>query len=331
MLKILTNCILLLLLSSLSVANADSTRYELSESSRSIMRVGPNQTLDLLVEQIYPDSKPLWPQIKQEIRRINPGAFNRYTGRLLVGQRLKLVTIKQINERVAFKLDEVGKVSAVKGFVVVTDNNGKENQLNKGAILYEGDRVVTSKGAAVELSMIDGAKMQVKQDSAVRITEYVMKSGFETGSRSIIDLIKGGLRKITGAIGANPQSIYRFHTGVLTIGVRGTDYVVKLCKANDCDQSAGRNESDTRMHIVVLDGLITLEDEEGVQGELGLGQYAIATKDNKTLVDDAKPVMGLLNTEERELFDKMEPVQKEKEEDEGIFWPWLLGGALLGI
>jgi hypothetical protein len=297
------------------------------------MRVGPNQTLDLLVEQIYPDSKPLWPRIKQEIRRINPGAFNRYTGDLLVGERLKLVTIKHIRERVAFKLDEVGKVSAIKGYAVVTDNNGKDNQLNKDAILYEGDRVVTSEGAQVELSMIDGAKMQVKPDSAVRITEYVMKSGFETGSRSIIDLIKGGLRKITGAIGANPQSIYRFHTGVLTIGVRGTDYVVKLCKANDCQQSAGRNDSDARMHVVVLDGLITLEDEEGVKGELGLGQYVVATKDNKMRVDDAKPVAGLLNTEERELFDKMEPVEKQEEDDDdsGIPWPWILGGALLGL
>lgn len=329
MLKILINSIVIFVISAPGFLHADTTRYEFAESSRSIMRVGPNQTLDLLVEQIYPQSREHWPRLKQEIRRINPGAFNRYTGRLLVGQRLKLVTIKQIKERVAFKLNEVGKISAIQGYAVVTDNNGKENQLREGAVLYEGDRVVTTKGAQVELSMIDGAKMRVKPNSAVRITEYVMKSGFETGSRSIIDLIKGGLRKITGSIGANPQSIYRFHTGVLTIGVRGTDYIVKLCKENDCSQSAGRNDVDTRMHVVVLDGLITLQDEEGVQGQLALGQYAMANKDNKVRVDDARPVQGLLNTEEQELFDKMEPMPVP--EDDGIVWPWILGGALLGL
>ena len=327
MIKILQKTTILLLLSSLTIIHADSVHYELAESSRSIMRVGPNQSLDLLVEQIYPNNETLWPRIKEEIRRINPGAFNRYTGRLIVGQRLKLVTIKQINQRVAFTQDQVGEVSAIKGYAVVTDNNGNDNRLSLKSVVYEGDRVVTSPDSELELSMIDGAKMRIKEDSAVRISEYEMKSGFESGSKSIIDLIKGGLRKITGSIGANPLSIYRFHTGVMTIGVRGTDFVVKLCNENDCEVSAGRNDQTTRLHVVVLDGLITLQDEEGVQGELALGQYAVATSDKKVRVDDSVPVKGLLNQEELELFNKMElPLQKE-----ASVWPWILGGALLGL
>lgn len=327
MIKTLIKITILLLLSSFTVIHADTIRYELAESSRAIMRVGPNQSLDLLVEQIYPDNESLWPRIKQEIRRINPEAFNRYTGRLIVGQRLKLVTIKQINERVALNKNQVGQVSAINGYAVVTDNNGKENRLSKNAVIYEGDRVVTSKGVELELSMIDGASLRVKQDSAVRISEYEMKSGFESGSKSIIDLIKGGLRKITGAIGANPLSIYRFHTGVMTIGVRGTDFVVKLCNENDCEKSAGRNDKATRMHVVVLDGLVTLEDEDGVKGELALGQYAVATADRKVRVDDSRPVKGLLNEEEQQMFDKTQPLQ----EQENTLWPWILGGALLGF
>lgn len=327
MIKILQKTTILLLLSSLTIIHADSVHYELAESSRSIMRVGPNQSLDLLVEQIYPNNETLWPRIKEEMRRINPGAFNRYTGRLIVGQRLKLVTIKQINERVVFAQDQVGEVSAIKGYAVITDTNGNDNRLSLNSVVYEGDRVVTSPGSELELSMIDGAKMRIKEDSAVRISEYEMKSGFESGSKSIIDLIKGGLRKITGSIGANPLSIYRFHTGVMTIGVRGTDFVVKLCNENDCEVSAGRNDQATRLHVVVLDGLITLQDEEGVQGELALGQYAVATSDKKVRVDDLVPVKGLLNQEELELFNKMEPPPR----NEASVWPWILGGALLGL
>jgi len=318
----------LITLSGTHLTYADAVNYELAESSRAIMRVGPNQSLDLLVGQIYPEHRALWPQIKEKIKDLNPYAFNQYTGRLIEGQRLKLVTVKRIMQGEVSVFEQVGTIDAIKGFATSIDKNGKENRLLEKAVVYEGDRLSTAKGAELVIKMIDGAEMRVKPDSSVRITEYQMKSGFDSGSTSIIDLIKGGLRKITGSIGANPLSVYRFHTGVLTIGVRGTDYVIKLCQANDCQQSASRNQTDTRLHTVVLDGLITLEDEEGVRGELTLGQYAVATADTKVKVDDAKPVPGLLNAEEQALFDNLQPPTEEKE---SIYWPWLLGGALLGI
>lgn len=305
---------------------AETIQYELVESTRSIMRTGPNQSLDLMVQQIYPNNESLWPQIKQKIRQINPHAFNRYSGRLMENQRLKLVTIKTIRQG-EIRIDkQVGNVTSVKGLAVVTDKNGKDGSLKDNSVIYEGDRITTRQGAELVVRMVDGAEMRIKPDSSVRITEYEMKSGFDSGSRSIIDLIKGGLRKLTGSIGANPLSVYRFHTGVMTIGVRGTDYVLKLCEANDCEKSSSRNQQDARLHVVVLDGVITLEDEEGVQGELALGQYAVATADTKVFIDDAKPVKGLLNEEEQAIFDKTIPPEKESE-----LWPWLLGGALLGL
>jgi hypothetical protein len=324
-LKLFITC-LVMMFSTTTVLQAETISYELVGSSRAIMRVGPNQSLDLMVQQIYPDNKELWPQIKAKIKELNPYAFNQYTGRLMEGQRLQLVTIKKIREIEIVQTKQVGTVGSIKGLALAMDKNGKEGRLLESSIVYEGDRLSTSKGAELVVKMIDGAEIRVKPDSSVRISEYTMKSGFESGSTSIIDLIKGGLRKITGSIGANPLSIYRFHTGVMTIGVRGTDFVVKLCKENDCEQSAGRNQNDTRLHVVVLDGVITLEDEEGMQGELALGQYAVATADAKVKVDDASPVKGFLNDEEQALFDKRQPSKNE-----GLIWPWLLGGALLGI
>lgn len=310
-----------------SVAYAQTIHYEFVPSSRAIMRVGQNQSLDVIIKQIYPDNEKLWPRIKQEIKRINPQAFNQYSGRLMAGQRLQLVTVKKIREEQVHTVNQAGTISSVKGYAVVTDNRGKEARLTENSMIYEGDRLVTSQGAELVVKMVDGAELRVKQDSAVRITEYQMKSGFESGSRSIIDLIKGGLRKITGSIGANPLSVYRFHAGVMTIGVRGTDYVVKLCQGNDCEKSAGRNDANTSMHVAVLDGLISLQDEEGVQGELALGQYAVASADKIVKVDDAPPVKGLLNAEEQSLFDTMQPPPEKQRS----IWPWLLGGALLGI
>jgi hypothetical protein len=323
----------------LTPLNAEEIHYEFVESSRQIMRVGPNQNLDKLVEQIYADYKPLWPQIKQKIYEFNPGSFDRLTGQLIVGASLKMVTIKKIREigeivqtsnhskpNPVNRLIQVGAIKGIKGNVIATDKNGKQYQLKQNSPVFEGDRIKTLKDSTVAIDMVDGAKMYLKTDSSIRITEYVLKSAFEKGSRSIIDLVKGGLRKITGAIAANPLSTYRFNTGVMTIGVRGTDYVAMLCKGNDCEHSAKSTSEDSRLHVTVLNGAITLEDGEGMQGGLAQGQYAVADMDKVAIVEDQKPVPGLLTEEESKIFQNVKP----PEEEEGI-WPWVIGGALFGL
>lgn len=318
--------IMLLIFSVFHNAQAEPARYEFSESSRSIMRAGQGQTLSMLVQQLYPDHQKIWPKLEKEIRTRNPHAFNRYTGKIIPGKRIKLVTIKVIRKSHIVTQHVVGEVDSIKGSVVATDTRGNDRRLVDKADLYEGDRLTTEKGATVVIRMIDDAEIHLKQNSSVRLTEYKMKSGFETGSRSILDLIKGGLRTITGSIGDNPLSVYQFHTGVAAIGIRGTDYVIMLCEGNDCEQSSGRNDADSRLHVVVLDGLISLQDEEGVVGELIMGQYAIVTAEAKVKVDNADPVSGLLSEKEQGIFKDIQIPQ-----DSNLIWPWILGGALLGL
>ncbi len=311
---------------------ADSVDYEFIVSSRSIMRTGPDQTLEKLVQELYPNKQALWPRLVKEIRRINPHGFNRYTGKIIPGQRIQLVTIKTLRKSHILNQYVVGSVESVKGYAIATDTNGHERALLDKADLYEGDRLTTEKNATVVVKMVDDAKIFLKPDSSVRITEYKMKSGFEKGSKSILDLIKGGLRTITGAIGANPLSTYRFHTGVVTIGVRGTDYIIMLCDENDCKNTSSRNDPGARLHVLVLDGLISLQDEEGSVGELIMGQYAVATQQTKVIVNDTLPVGGLLNPEELEIYNELTPKLKEKKEGESSpIWPWILGGALFGL
>jgi hypothetical protein len=306
----------------LQLVQAESVEYEFADSPRSIVRIGAGQTLSMLIQEIYPGHKKLWPQLEEEIKRRNPQAFNRYTGKIIPGQRIQLVTIKIIHEDYIEHKDVVGEVDFVKGYAVATDTTGNERRLVEKGTVYEGDRLTTDNDATLKVKLIDGAELHLKEDSSVRLTEYRLKSGFELGSSSIIDLIKGGLRTLTGAIGANPLNTYRFQTGVMTIGVRGTDYVVKLCELNNCLHSAGRNDGDVRLHVVVLDGVVSLQDEEGVVGELIMGQYAIAAAD-RVMVNDFKPVNGLLSEDEQKLFNAVQPPALE----DPTIWPQLPGGA----
>ena len=93
--RLINLTIMLLMLSAPLGAQPDTVEYEFVESSRSIMRTAPDQSLSILVQQLYPSKQKFWPRLEQEIRSRNPHAFNRYTGKIIQGQRIKLVTMKK--------------------------------------------------------------------------------------------------------------------------------------------------------------------------------------------------------------------------------------------
>ena len=64
---------------------------------------------------------------------------------------------------------------------------------------------------------------------------------------------------------------YQVQTGLATIGIRGTEYVIKLCKQDDCSATVSRNDPEAKLHAVVLEGPITLTTDRDVQILIALG------------------------------------------------------------
>ena len=310
-----------------SAATADNAEVELTPSSRQIMRVGRNQTLQELVRRVYPGQQRLWPAIESKLRELNPSAFNRYTGRLVPGSRLRLVTIRRIVPlRKLPTLRQVGWVRALQGSALALDRTGVERLLEVRSPVYEGDRIRTGPKGRLALDMLDQARIFLKPDSTLQLTRYVLDDPQDGASVSILDLIKGGLRKITGLIARRPQAVYRFRAGIMTIGVRGTEFVAKLCAAaDDCRESAEGDEPQARLHLVMLDGMIDLKSrDDQPAGEMVLGQYAMVDGGGRLQNRDGDPAPGLLNADEARRFSELRP-------RDGSLWPWLVGGALLAI
>lgn len=106
--------------------------------------------------------------------------------------------------------------------------------LGKGDVLQEGDIIVTGNRARAQLLMIDGARISVRANSRFEIVTYSLDQPTAStitvaGAKGQVslNLLKGGLRTITGAIGKADQSDYTIRTPVATLGIRGTDYDVQ--------------------------------------------------------------------------------------------------------
>lgn len=312
-----------------------ATVHEIVPSSRVITRVIEGMTINDIIRKIYPQEKNLWPEIKEKIIGINPDSFHPYSDKLINGSRLKLVDIKRIHQEEISTKVKVGYIVRQEGEASVKDASGSIQGLEVNSQIYEGDRVTTAKGANLYILMDDGAEIFLKGDSVIKISEYVITSGFDNNSSSILDLIRGGLRKITGAIGASSVSNYELQTGLATIGIRGTEYVIKLCKLDDCSQTVSRNDPDAKLHAVVLDGIITLTTEEETQILMAIGEYGTASREELVVLDQTPVPGGMLDSEESDRFNVTIPKQLEEktieEEESGSGWAWLLGLLLLAL
>ena len=314
---------------------AYAATVELVPSERVVLKITDGMSIDDIIKRVYPKDKDLWLQIKEKLIETNPNSFIQYTDRLINGTLLKLVDIKRVNveEELAPKT-KVGYVAQLEGVVTARDVNGKVQQLQINSQIFEGDRLQTEIDSSLYLLMDDGAEAHLKSDSVLKISEYVITSGYGKESSSILDLLRGGLRKITGAIGGSAQANYQVQTGFATIGIRGTEYVIKLCKQDDCNETVGRNDPDAKLHAVVLDGAITLTTDEDVKILMAMGEYGTATTETLVIEEEATVPAGFLDADETSKFNATEPQklkQPQGEQGSSSTWKWIVGILLLAV
>lgn len=116
--------------------------------------------------------------------------------------------------RVLWSLGQVERVGA----------DGVAKPLAKGDAVFEGDVIRSAAGSHAQLVMSDEALLAVRAGSSVKLTEY-RYAGREDGSeRAVIELLKGGLRSVTGAIGRSNKDSYQLKHETHVIGIRGTDH-----------------------------------------------------------------------------------------------------------
>lgn len=93
-----------------------------------------------------------------------------------------------------------------------------------GAEIFAGDTLKTGPASSVRIRFTDGGNTAVRPDSEYRIDDYHFDTANAGGSRSSAELVRGGLRVITGAIADHAPANVRYDTPVATMGLRGTTF-----------------------------------------------------------------------------------------------------------
>lgn len=117
-----------------------------------------------------------------------------------------------------------GQVDVARGTVTATGVDGQTRELSKGSEVFSGDTIETAAKSICALRMIDDAKMILRENSVIVLEEYSYEGTKDDSS--VVELVKGGFRGLTGLIGKNNPESYKVKSDVSVLGIRGTEYVI---------------------------------------------------------------------------------------------------------
>lgn len=144
----------------------------------------------------------------------------------------------------AHAAEPAAKTTGLSGVVIIERATGGVRFAAEGTALEVGDTLRTEADSQTRLDFADGSQVLVRPQSAFKIERYRYNEGKPQDDGALLRLLKGGLRAVTGLIGKRRPEAFQLGAGTVTIGIRGTDFVARVC-ANDCaDETRTAAKSD---------------------------------------------------------------------------------------
>lgn len=166
--------------------------------------------------------------------------------------------------------EEVATVTHLSGPLLATTENGAKKILAPHSGINSGDILITADKTYARIKFTDNGEVTLKPNTQFKIENFRYDEKTPEKSNAFFNLIKGGLRAITGLIGKNSVSRekYKITAASATIGIRGTMLGVSHCYSGSC----GAGVADG-LHVDVTKGAISLSNAMGSQ-EINAGQFA---------------------------------------------------------
>ncbi len=195
---------------------------------------------------------------------------------LLLAASMLVPSLASAQEAAGRVLIAVGNVTVVRGAERIAAQRGTE--------VRTGDTIQVGAQSNTQLRLTDDSIISLRPDTTFRLTEYAFAGKKPEEQRAFYNLVAGGVRTVTGAIGKLRQDNYGMKTDTATIGIRGTHFSLVECN-NSCrnpDGSAAPNGT----YGGVTDGRISVSNQAGetVFGSDQFFQVASATSAPQQLI-----------------------------------------------
>lgn len=183
----------------------------------------------------------------------------------------------------AFAAGEIGMVMNMEGSMTAKGADGALRALKIFSKVLPGDTLFMSKDSYARVKFADGAQISLQPGAQFKIEDYHFDAQQPDKDRAGFNLVKGGLRAVSGLIGKRgDQDSYSVKAQTATVGIRGTHFGMLLCKG-DCTSIStpeGKLPEDG-LHLDVAEGAVVLRNAGATQllnaGQFGMVRDATAS------------------------------------------------------
>ncbi|MEO8040940.1 MAG: FecR family protein [Betaproteobacteria bacterium] len=125
--------------------------------------------------------------------------------------------------------EPAARATGVSGVVIIERTGGGVKFAAEGSAMEAGDTLRTEASSQARLDFADGTQVLLRPQSVFKIEKYRYNEAKPQEDGALMRLFKGGLRAVTGLIGKHRPDSMLFGTSTATIGIRGTDFIVRVC------------------------------------------------------------------------------------------------------
>ena len=172
-----------------------------------------------------------------------------------------------------------GSIVHLSGPLMAKKADGTVKVLATRSEVEVGDTLVSEKNTYAQLKLIDNSEIMLKPNTTFVVEAFSFDAGKPDGDSASFNLIKGGLRSITGLLGKRNKEKFQLKTPTATIGIRGTTFVAQFIEPAPgvpVPVAAGLPSPKPTLapglYVQVIDGLIHLSNPAGAQS-FSAGQF----------------------------------------------------------
>lgn len=147
--------------------------------------------------------------------------------------------------------------------------------------VQRGDTLITQRDSFAQVQFTDGSTATLRPNTTLRIDDYQFDQKVPGKDGIVMNLVKGGLRTVTGLIGKRGnQDAYKIQTSTATIGIRGSEGETFACTAG-CDGTTSKSGGlpPGVYHVTNSDMYIMVTNQGSVL--IGPGQFGFSNDINK--------------------------------------------------
>lgn len=205
----------------------------------------------------------------------------------------------------AWAAQVAGTITQLSGPLLDKKADGAVKILSLKSEVENGDTLVTEKNTYAQVKFIDNSEITLKPGTTFKIENFSFDEGKPGGDSATFNLVKGGLRSVTGLLGKRNKEKFEMKTPSATIGIRGTTFIAEWVDPSETAvaaaeqarlnyllaSTAGPEQAaplqplqlaqapagpsgglNPGLYVHVIDGLIQLTNRGGVQ-QFAAGQF----------------------------------------------------------